>query len=43
MFGLVERLRYVSGQHGVHGAHDDQHDRVAERYHVRRVNERRAN
>lgn len=42
VFGLVERFRDVSGEHGVHGAHDDQHDRVTERYHVRRVDERRA-
>lgn len=41
MFGLVERLRYVSGEYGVHGAHDYQHDRVPEGYHVRGVDERR--
>lgn len=42
MLGLVESFRDVSGEHGVHGAHDDQRDRVAERNHVRGVDERRA-
>lgn len=42
VLGLVERFRYVSGEHCVHGTHDNQHDRVAECYHVRRVDERRA-
>lgn len=40
MFGFVERFRDVSGEHGVNCAYDNQHDRVAERYDVRDVNER---
>lgn len=39
MFRFVERLRNIPGEDRVHGAHDDQNDRIAECYHVRRVDE----
>lgn len=34
MFGLVERLWYLSGQHRINRAYDDEDDRIEERYHV---------